>query len=335
MIRTAKFGAVVAAMAFASACSTTTSGTTSGTGTGTGTTSGTGTGASTSGSSGTTSGTTIYCNGLELTDSSAATIFMATYPKSDDIRVNCDHAFDPYEIDAGSGSSATYFQLAELAGVLDRNTNAPQGTLYSVWPAGCDDLDAGPGPTGGTVVVDGGTTIAATLVAGNSGSATTFAGPIYGVVTFVTAPYTSDTGAHSGSMWIQDPVAAGSTPAPNSGVEVYFPSESANDAGATQAGLYPPISVVRGDVVAFTNLKWDPYAAKTDIGGAAQNELEFVATATMSLVGQGTLPPPVPLTGAELTADGGMFMGMRVVQTDGPDTVTNTCPVALQSSSSD
>jgi len=337
MIRTAKFGALVAAVALASACSSSTGGTTGtvSSGTTSGSTSGTGTGTgTTSGSSG-TSGTTgtvdagVNCNGIEfVTDAGAGTagtdVFLADYPKSDDIRDNCTTALiDPY-LDAGA-------VLWNLSGVLDVNTNVVTGTIYTVWPAGCDDLDAGAAPTAGPVVVDGGTTIAATLVAGKAGSATTFTGPIYGVVTFISGPYSNDTGGHSGTMWIQDPVATGDMPVANSGVEIYFPKASANDAGATSAGLYPATGSTRGDVVALTNLKWDPYKAEGNTTGQNQNELEFGTTSTMTVLGQGTLPPAVPLTATQIQSEGATYAGMRVVQTDGPDTVVNACPLPLQS----
>ncbi len=326
---TRKLAGILAAAALSAACSGGNGGTST---TGTGTTSGSG--STTGGTSGTTSGTTAttttansttsssttssgYCNGIQLSDSASTAVYLATYPKSDEIRVNCDKYIDGY-LDAGA-------VLNSLAGILDRNTYVNTGTLYTVWPAGCDDVDAGPaGLIGGSVVPDGGTSVA-TAIAG----AADVAGPLYGIITYINSPYSNATGGHSGTAWIQDLVPAGATPAPGSGVSIYFPKGSANDAGGTGAGLYPATGISRGDVVAFTNLKWSPYVPTTNTTGLPQRQFEYQSSSTVTVIGQGTLPPAVPLSGADLQDAGAAWMGMRIVQTTNPDTVVNSCPAAL------
>ena len=174
-----------------------------------------------------------YCNGVQLSDTASTAVYLATYPKSDEIRVNCTTAFDPI-FDGGS------FALTTLAGILDRNIYAASGTLYTVWPAGCDDIDAGAAAAVvGTTVPDGGTTVAAAITTG-IGGATNIPGPVYGIVTYIDAPYSDLTGGHSGQAWIQDLVPSGTMPPAGSGVSIYFPTASANDAGATAAGLFRP-----------------------------------------------------------------------------------------------
>ena len=121
---------------------------------------------------------------------------------------------------------------------------------------------------------------------------------------------------------------------PRSGVSLYFPKATANDGGYTDdggpiAGLYPAIPLQRGQVVALTNMLWDPYVPSTDVDGLPQDQFEFQPTSILTVVGPGTLPPPVPLAGYQIMDAGAMYMGMRVVQTTTPDLVVNACPAAL------
>ena len=49
--------------------------------------------------------------------------------------------------------------------------------------------------------------------------------------------------------------------------------------------------MTRGDVVAFTDLTWSPYLPTTDVGGTAQNQFEFGAAATLTVIGPGRCLP--------------------------------------------
>jgi hypothetical protein len=131
-------------------------------------------------------------------------------------------------------------------------------------------------------------------------------------------------------------VAAGGTPAAGSGVLVYM---SKDDIGSN-------VAPQRGDVVSITGFTWSPYNGhdKTDnLPGYSnsQNQLSSGTGAVVTVIGTAPLPPPVPLTAADLSPSGSsekQYYGMRVNVTGGPFTVSGTgagdypswtCPAGL------
>lgn len=311
MTRFIRIGALLAASALAAACGTTNGTTSTGTGRGTtggGTTGGGTTGGSTTGSStGTAGDAGAYCDGNQYTDATTTNIFLASYPKADEIRVNCDHAFDPfYNNDAGV--------IQALTGVLDSNIGAKMPPIYAIFPSDCADL----GATGDTFLTDGGYTAPAmfTTVAAGVSSASTVS-LMLGVVTWTNGPYTSPTlGPKGGTIYIQDPVAPGSTPGAGSGIAIYFPKGSLSQ--YPTGGLHP------GQVITLSNLKWSPYMSKTT--SASQKQFEVQANSVVTLLGTTNLPPPVPVSASQIVPSAmPQYLGMRVVQTGGPDTLVMAC----------
>lgn len=318
----------LAALALATACSSGTSGTSGTTGaatagntSGTGSSTGTGTGTATAG--GSTTGSSVYCNGVELTDSSSppVTVYLATYPKTDDIRLNCDTAFSAFAADAGA-------TIPSLSGIIDINSNSAQ-TLFSIFPAACGDVNAGTDPTpSGTPTQPSGSVSIASLRA-SDGAGLSASTVVYGIVTWVEAPYASATsGVHSGNFYIQDPPLADGGLADKSGIIVYWNKAQVSDGGPVN---YPSSGLAIGDAITLSGVAWSPYKG--------QQQLEVKATApTVTVIGQSALPPAVTLTASDIaaaaasatTAAAFPYAGMRVTQV-GPDTLVNGCPIALQS----
>ena len=276
----------------------------------------------TSGSSGVTSssssstGTTglpTYCNGSQLSNA-AGTFLVATYPKSDDIRTGCDSAF----VGLTDGGANVY---ANLSGILDVDSYGDAGSaaVYTVFPAGCEDLGVGTGPslTIAYSAPDGGTSVAASVASAANVAL------MWGVVTYIAAPYTSATGAHSGQAYLQDLSGAA-----NSGISIYFPKASAPPIGGGampgQVG-YPAAGLTRGEVVAISNLKWAPYLG--------QLQFDFQATSAATNLGTAQLPAAVTVTDAQIAPGASPApsnIGMRVTVA-GPNTVINSCPLILKS----
>jgi hypothetical protein len=88
----------------------------------------------------------------------------------------------------------------------------------------------------------------------------------------------------------------------------------------------------RGDVVSLTDFAWSPYngADKTDnLPGYTndQNQIASATGSTISVIGNAPLPPPVPLTAADVSPTGTsekQYYQMRVTITGGPFTVDGT-----------
>ena len=141
--------------------------------------------------------------------------------------------------------------------------------------------------------------------------------------------WTAGTTAKSGTLYIQDQVAAGGTAVAKSGVQIYFPAS-----GASTYGAVPTI----GNVVSITGLSWSPYAG-ANMYPVAANQYSASATTKVSVLGSAALPPPVMVPASmvsptsSLTATG--FEGMRVIVTGSSFKVqgsenSNTCPASLQ-----
>ena len=263
--------------------------------TGTGTTSG----GSTSG--GTTGATPVtYCDGLQVTSGSNDPVLLQTYLFSAQLTTDgCA---------AGLAADADGASLSALGGIydLDVRDNGATTPADAVFPAGCDDLALSSfvPPSGVPYTPPTG----ALTIAG--AYATTGTVAIYGVVTGIN-PWAATPTAYNGTVYLQDPT--NGTPAPHSGVLVYFPK-----ANAATYGTIP----VRGDVVEVTNVTWSPYKG--------QNQFLAGATSVVSVLGTSPLPPPVPLGSADVgptaTTNGQLYVGMRVAVADGPFTVSGSAP---------
>jgi len=283
------------------------------------------TGGSTSGSTGTS-----YCDGFAADNAAGDAVLVQTYAFHHALR-RCINQI----ADGGT--------LPQLGGVwdLDINDNSPYAT--ALFPAACEDLgltpttrdggfgngfDGGPGVDGGTTSDDGGAAIDAgppTIPSGaltvaqavtGQGSAVTF----YGVVTAVSAWAINPDGGKgtSGQLYVQDAVADGGVPAPNSGISAYFDD-------VDLAGVQDNVPS-RGDLIALTNMNWSPYHG--------QNQFAATPATTIVDVGQVGVPPAVVLTATDLSSDGGSaasqpYRGMRVITSDGPYTTESTCPAGV------
>ncbi len=333
---------VAAATAFA-ACGGGGGGTDAGNGntngsSGTANTSGGGDGGSTSGgttSGGTTSGGTTsgggsdggstaktYCDGVQLEADGGATFMLETFNFSKALA-----ACSPKDWADGTA-------VQNAGGILDIDILDGQGPSTVgvnappvLYVASCDDLNA-------PAMADGG---GASFPAPDAGSPTTVAAAVTAQTTgtfwgVVTAAYAGGAGKSS-SLYVQDVVGPSGTPAPKSGVGVYIRKQDS----ATIATPNP------GDVVVVTNFKWSPYNgySSTFHGfGNNQNQFESQAGASIQVIGQTGLPPPVTVSPTDLdptnpsaTAQG--YYGMRVTVSGGPFKVdgsgpSNTCPVPLQ-----
>jgi hypothetical protein len=306
---------VLCLTALASACSGSGSGSSSTSTSGSGSSSGSSSSSSSSSSSGGSSGATVYCNGSMLMNG-GGTFFVATYPKSDDIRTGCAATFAGLT-DGGANA------FGDVSGILDVDSYGDAGSsafVYTVYPSGCEDLGTGSAPViPNAYATDGGGVSVATAVSGQSTVPL-----MWGVITFISAPYTTtSTGAqHSGTAYIQD-ITGGA----GSGVSIYFPKASApaaNGGAAPGAVGYPMAGLHRGDVVGVTNVKWSPYLG--------QKQFEFQATSAIIPLGTSPLPASVNVTDAQI-APGATVpanVGMRVT-VSGPNTVSDACPLILQS----
>ena len=113
-------------------------------------------------------------------------------------------------------------------------------------------------------------------------------------------------------------------PAALSGVSIFIDKKYIT---ATGTMGYPATAVTRGDVVSITNLTWGSY-------GTTDPEVQpgWSATSTLTVLGTQPLPAAIPLSATEINGTmGAQYLGMRVTQTDAPDTVTNICPAVLTS----
>ena len=274
---------------------------------GAGTTSGA---ATTSGSAGTTSGSTPYCNGVELQSSAMTDLYVATYPKADELGEFCDKAFDALS-DAGV--------FPAMGGILDNNSYSTQSGLLTFFPAGCDDLGQDAGPTiVGTAITP--PTGASTIAAARAGQLD--GGTVWGIVTYAASPYYSSSKGKSydGTLYLEDMPDAGG-PLPLSGIAIYIDDQYTDDAGTVG---YPDSGLVRGDVVAISGLEWSPYGSAD-----TQDQLAYTANSVVTVLGTQPLPAAVSLSATQIGNGGGaQYVGMRVTQSD---TVTNACPTVLQS----
>jgi hypothetical protein len=348
MIRMTKFGALLAALSMASACSSSTNSTTSGsvgstgngsstssTGSGSsGTGSGSGSGSSSSGSTANLSCDAGYfCNGLEFRDSSMVDVFLGDYPEADNLVFNCKTSWDGLK-DAGLPTT-----VSQISGVMDLDTSVQiaegaNGTLFALFPESCFDIgvDAGPAlPTMGSLpsMPSGAISVNTALTTSSGVTGAT----LFGIVTYVKSPYwdTDVTPAkgESGTLYIQDPPPSSGTPVPLSGVNIYIPGSAEDGIVVSDAGAigypYADGGLTLGDVVTITNVSTDNYEA--------QRELEYSKTSVITVLGQTTLPPPIPLTATQLSAGSATatsYAGMRVIQTS-TDTLISNCPLAMQS----
>jgi hypothetical protein len=247
-----------------------------------------------------------------------------------------------YSKDAGFTGYVSGTTVQQAGGILDVDIvdDAAEGIGPNPTAAadpvlflgGCDDMGLGPYtgdgdggmnyafPIGGQTVAS---VVAAQAVAG---------GPLVGVVTAV-YPWTSGVlTPKSGMFYIQDPVPSGGTPAPGSGVLVYM---GKNDIGSNAVPN-------RGDVVILSGFVWSPYNGTNrtvDLPGYTNDQVQIgsTASATVTVIGNAPLPPPVSLTPADLSPTGTsekQYYQMRVTVSGGPFTVdgaNTSCPVPVES----
>ncbi len=317
--RASLWACAVAALAFA-ACggaSTTTDGGTSG-----GTTSGgsTGGGSTSGGSSGGSTGApTTYCDGFKVNAADGGSVYVESYSFGKSLS-SCSTSTNPSKMTDGT-------TLTTLGGILDLDTsdNGSGSPVPAIFPAGCDDLgetvttsnDGGMNYT----MPSGGMTVAAAVAAAGMTPA------LVGVVTAVypwscTATGCTGTKTGTGTIYVQDPVAAGATPANGSGIELYM-----HEGGSGSINVNYGTAPNRGDVIQVTNLKWSPYKGV--------NQFAATSTTQVSVIGNAPIPPAVPVTPSDVNT-GTSYHGMRVTVTGGPFTVDgsggstpDTCPSAL------
>jgi len=270
-----------------------------------------GLGTSSSGSSSSGAVATTYCDGLGLTSSEGNTVLLETYVFGTQLETDgCSTTL------AADGDGA---QLQTLGGIydLDPHDNDATAPADALFPAGCDDLGLStftpPSGTPFTTPPTGASTIAAAF--GQDAGVVS----LFGVVTAI-EPWASTPTAYNGSVYLQD-LAVG-TPPPQSGVLVFFPK-----ADAATYGTAP----VRGDVVEVSNVTWSPYKG--------QSEFTAGATSVVTLLGTASLPSPVSLSSTDVgptaTANSLQYLGMRVVVSDSPFTVSGSstsgdCPADLE-----
>jgi hypothetical protein len=244
----------------------------------------------------------MFCDGLGLASITGNAVLLETYLFLDEQSNGCYS-----QVQAESSGS----QLNSVGGIYDEDVSDNQVYFQAaIFPAACDDLGLGSytGPVGSSYSAPAG----AYTVASAYGQAGTR--NIYGVVTAV-APWST---TYSGTLYLQDP--ATSSPAPMSGVAVYFPKADAASFGT------PP---VRGDVVEVTNATWSPYNGQAQFAAGT--------TTTVAVIGSAPLPVPVVVGSADVgpvSSAAQQYMGMRVTVSDAPFTVTGgpnagNCPNGL------
>ncbi|HUB08420.1 MAG TPA: hypothetical protein VMB50_15540 [Myxococcales bacterium] len=267
-------------------------------------------GTSGGGSSGGTGGSTggaSYCDGMQVTNTAGASAYLLLYPLAQDVASSCSALVTSVD-DAGNPTFAFAGTLSQAGGIWDTYLYGSGTPIDGLYPGGCDDVGVGSGPAGGTFTPpDAGTTVHAAVAAGLAGAdgGLTF----YGVVTFV-SPWAAES---SGSFYVQDPVQAGESPQPGSGIDVYVDSAAGG----------PPVPS-RGDVVVLGGVTWSPYDGL--------NEFEFQSTSSLAILGKAPLPPPVAATAAQLAPGStalDAYKGMRVVDAES-FIVGSGCPPALQ-----
>jgi hypothetical protein len=323
-----------------------------GTSTGGGGTTGSANGGGTSGGSTGSAAPEVFCDGFGLKDSSNNQFLVETYSFSGALKTGgCYNELVGYSKDAGftgliDGNSVTtvggiWDVDQEFGGKLEGTGATPISAADpAIFPGGCDDMgivDAGPldidGDGGMNFTLPTGAQTVASVVATTSVATT---GPIVGVVTAVYpwTPAAGSTAAKSGSFYMQDPVAAGGTPAPGSGTLVYM---NKDDIGSN-------IAPNRGDVVTVTGFTWSPYngadVKDDNLPGYTnnQNQVSSGTGAAVTVIGTAPLPPYVSLTAAQLSPTGtseSAYYQMRVTVTGGPFTVDGTGAADPSSSSWD
>jgi hypothetical protein len=272
-------------------------------------------GGSTGGSStgGGSTGTT-YCDGLQLTSGTNNTVLLETYLFAG--QLTTDGCAPTLAVDADGSDLQTVGGIYDV----DTNDNGAATASDAIFPAGCDDLGLSTfvPPSGAPYTPPTG----ASTIAAAYAPATPTAVSIYGVVTAI-RPWVATPTAKGGQLYLQDPTSG--TPAPKSGVLVYFPV-----GGAATYGTAP----VRGDVIEVTAVTWSPYKG--------QNQFAAATTAVVTILGTSPLPAPVSLgsvdVGPTATTNGQQYWGMRVTVNDGSFSVTGSgpsgdCPASLEDTS--
>ncbi|MHB1845820.1 MAG: hypothetical protein ACYCWW_13415 [Deltaproteobacteria bacterium] len=332
--RASLWACAAAGLALAACGGGTTNGTTGGTGGSSGTTGTTGTttgggttGTTTGGGTTTTGGGKTYCDGFAADTDAGAQVYVQTYAFGKSLTSCGSLVLDASKVTDG-------MTFATIGGVFDidssdNGTGASAPGDPAIFPTACDDMGVGTFTAAGDGGMDftaptGSSTIAAAVAAGASTTS------IYGVVTGVygwscTAPATgcSGTKAASGTLYLQDAVAAGGTPAANSGISLYM-----KEGGKASVNINYGTVPARGDVVEVTNLSFGAYKGQTQFTATTSTQVTKIGTAP--------LPPPVAVNASDVgpSSTTATYRGMRVTVNGGPFTVagsggSSTCPAPL------